>query len=49
VITEDCFEVAEAFTFEEQVLLRFGEAILAKGNAPGVCSCPRLASSPSPN
>ncbi|RYF12840.1 MAG: carboxymuconolactone decarboxylase [Oxalobacteraceae bacterium] len=35
-IAEDRLNEAEAFTPEEQVLLRFGKAILAKGKAPGV-------------
>jgi alkylhydroperoxidase family enzyme len=35
-IAEGCLEDTEAFTEEERVLLRFGQAILDKGKAPGV-------------
>lgn len=35
-IAEGCLEDAEAFKEDERVLLRFGQAILDKGKAPGV-------------
>lgn len=35
-IAEGCLDDTEAFKPEEQLLLRFGKAILSKGKAPGV-------------
>jgi hypothetical protein len=35
-IAEGCLEDVNAFTADERVLLRFGQAILDKGKAPGV-------------